>query len=57
MSNGGEAVRLERTFQADIDRVFRAFTDPVSWCTGGDPWTCARPWHRSTSASAVNVVG
>lgn len=29
MSNGGEAVRLERTFQADIDRVFRAFTDPA----------------------------
>ena len=34
MSNGGDAVRLERTFQADIDRVFRAFTDPgelVHW--------------------------
>ncbi|MCE3274307.1 MAG: hypothetical protein K0R13_162 [Propionibacteriaceae bacterium] len=34
MSSGGEAVRLERTFQADIDRVFRAFTDPgelVHW--------------------------
>jgi uncharacterized protein YndB with AHSA1/START domain len=34
VSNGGEAVRLERTFQADIDRVFRAFTDPgelVHW--------------------------
>ena len=29
MSNGGEAVRLERTFAADIDRVFRAFTDPA----------------------------
>jgi uncharacterized protein YndB with AHSA1/START domain len=34
VSNGGDAVRLERTFQADIDRVFRAFTDPgelVHW--------------------------
>jgi uncharacterized protein YndB with AHSA1/START domain len=29
VSNGGEAVRLERTFAADIDRVFRAFTDPA----------------------------
>ena len=29
MSNGGEAVRLERTFAADIDRVFHAFTDPA----------------------------
>lgn len=29
MSNGGEAVRLERTLAADIDRVFRAFTDPA----------------------------
>jgi uncharacterized protein YndB with AHSA1/START domain len=29
VANGGEAVRLERTFHADIDRVFRAFTDPA----------------------------
>jgi uncharacterized protein YndB with AHSA1/START domain len=29
VSNGGDAVRLERTFAADIDRVFRAFTDPA----------------------------
>ena len=29
MSNGGETVRLERTFRAEIDRVFRAFTDPA----------------------------
>jgi uncharacterized protein YndB with AHSA1/START domain len=29
VSNGKQAVRLERTFQADIDRVFRAFTDPT----------------------------
>ena len=27
MSNGRQAVRLHRTFEADIDRVFRAFTD------------------------------
>jgi len=27
VSNGAEALRLERTIQADIDRVFRAFTD------------------------------
>jgi uncharacterized protein YndB with AHSA1/START domain len=57
VSNGGEAVRLERTFQADIDRVFRAFTDPGELVHWWDPWTCARPWHRSTSALAVNVVG
>jgi len=34
VSDGGDAVRLERTFEADIDRVFRAFTDPdqlVHW--------------------------
>ena len=34
MGNGGDAVRLERTFEADIERVFRAFTDPdelVRW--------------------------
>jgi uncharacterized protein YndB with AHSA1/START domain len=27
MGDGGEAVRLERTFRADIQRVFRAFTE------------------------------
>jgi uncharacterized protein YndB with AHSA1/START domain len=34
VGNGGDAVRLERTFEADIERVFRAFTDPdelVRW--------------------------
>jgi uncharacterized protein YndB with AHSA1/START domain len=34
VSSGGDAVRLERIFEADIDRVFRAFTDPdelVHW--------------------------
>lgn len=34
MGNGGDVVRLERTFEADIERVFRAFTDPdelVRW--------------------------
>jgi uncharacterized protein YndB with AHSA1/START domain len=57
VSNGG-AVRLERTFQADIDRVFRAFTDLgelVHWWGLMDVRTF--PWHRSTSALAVNVVG
>jgi uncharacterized protein YndB with AHSA1/START domain len=29
MGDPADAVRLERTFQADIDRVFRAFTDPA----------------------------
>jgi uncharacterized protein YndB with AHSA1/START domain len=29
MGDGGEAVRLERTFRADIERVFRAFTEPA----------------------------
>ena len=34
MGNGGDAVRLERTFEADIERVFRTFTEPdelVRW--------------------------
>ena len=34
MPTGGDAVRLERTFEADIERVFRAFTEPdelVRW--------------------------
>jgi uncharacterized protein YndB with AHSA1/START domain len=34
VGNGGDVVRLERTFEADIERVFRAFTDPdelVRW--------------------------
>jgi uncharacterized protein YndB with AHSA1/START domain len=25
----GAVVRLERTFESDVERVFRAFTDPV----------------------------
>jgi uncharacterized protein YndB with AHSA1/START domain len=29
MGDGGEAVRLERTFRADNERVFRAFTEPA----------------------------
>jgi uncharacterized protein YndB with AHSA1/START domain len=29
MGSGDDSVRLERTFEADIDRVFRAFTDPA----------------------------
>ena len=29
MGDGGEAVRLERTFRADIERVFRTFTEPA----------------------------
>jgi len=29
MGDGGEAVRLERTLRADIERVFRAFTEPA----------------------------
>jgi uncharacterized protein YndB with AHSA1/START domain len=34
VGNCGDVVRLERTFEADIERVFRAFTDPdelVRW--------------------------
>lgn len=57
MSNGGETVRLERTFRAEIDRVFRAFTDPAELVHWWGPMTCARPWPRSTSALAVNAVG
>jgi uncharacterized protein YndB with AHSA1/START domain len=29
MPDGTAAVRLERTFEADIERVFRAFTEPA----------------------------
>ena len=29
MGDGGEAVRLQRTFRADNERVFRAFTEPA----------------------------
>jgi uncharacterized protein YndB with AHSA1/START domain len=29
MGDGGDAVRLERRFRADIERVFRAFTEPA----------------------------
>jgi uncharacterized protein YndB with AHSA1/START domain len=40
MGDGGEAVRLERTFRADNERVFRAFTEPaevVLWWTDECP--------------------
>jgi uncharacterized protein YndB with AHSA1/START domain len=30
MDDGAE-VRLERTFEADVDRMFRAFTDPAEF--------------------------
>ncbi len=49
MSNENQAVRLERTFQADIDRVFRAFTDPtelVHW------WG---PMDVRTSAAEIDL--
>jgi uncharacterized protein YndB with AHSA1/START domain len=29
MGDSGDAIRLERTFEADINRIFRAFTDPA----------------------------
>ena len=38
----GDTVRLERTFEAHIDRVFRAFTDPdelVHWWGPMNVWT------------------
>ena len=57
MSNGGDAVRLERTFQADIDRVFRAFTDPGELVHWWGPMDVRTSVARSTSALAVNVVG
>jgi uncharacterized protein YndB with AHSA1/START domain len=49
MHSGSDAVRLERTFAADIDRVFRAFTVPaevVRW------WG---PMNVPTSAAEIDL--
>jgi uncharacterized protein YndB with AHSA1/START domain len=49
MGHGSGAVRLERTFQADIDRMFRAFTDPVELVRW---WG---PMNVRTSAAEVDL--
>ena len=49
MADGTAAVRLQRRFEADIERVFRAFTEPaelVRW------WG---PMNVRTSAAEIDL--
>ncbi|MGH3340769.1 MAG: hypothetical protein ACRDPL_18320 [Propionibacteriaceae bacterium] len=49
MSDGGDAVRLERTFAADIDRVFRELIHQ-QLPTGADPRQYRQGWDAALAS-------
>jgi uncharacterized protein YndB with AHSA1/START domain len=49
-------VQLERTFEADVDRVFRAFTDPVQLARWRGPMNVPTSRQEGTTIPTRNTA-